>query len=194
MVRKLVLVRHSQPRIERDVPAATWRLSKLGRRRAESIAVGLRDYRANLIWCSGEPKAVETAEIIGHALDVPIRVKDGLKEHQRHNVPFFATTHEFERAVEDFFSQPSRLVLGTETASQACERFTGAIEAVLEADTGDAIVVTHGTVMTLYVARVADVEPMSFWRELKTPCFVEVELPNMRVGPVVASDEGAHSR
>lgn len=188
-MRKLVLVRHSQPRIEPNVPAADWKLSELGRRRAESMAARLRDYGANRIWCSREPKAVETAEIVGSALGVPMRVKAGLEEHHRRNVPFVASTQEFEQAVEEFISQPSRLVLGTETARQACDRFTGAIEAVLEADSADAIVITHGTVMTLYLARMADIQPMSFWRELQTPCLVEVELPDRRVGPIVVAGE-----
>ena len=157
------------------------------------MAARLRGYRANLIWCSREPKAVETAEIVGSALGVPIRVEAGLEEHHRRNVPFFPTTQEFEQAVEAFFSQPSRLVLGTETASQACDRFTAAIEAVLEMDSRDAIVITHGTVMSLYLARVADAEPMSFWRELQTPCFVEVEIPQMRVGPIVACGQASRS-
>ena len=188
-MRKLVLVRHSQPQIERDEPAAEWRLSELGRRRAESMAAHLGGYRANVIWSSREPKAVETAEIVGSALGVPIHIEAGLEEHHRRNTPFFPTTREFEQAVEEFFAQPSRLVFGTETASQACDRFTAAIDAVLEADPGDAIVVTHGTVMTLYLAQVADLQPMSVWRELRTPCLVEVEMPNMHIGPIVAAGE-----
>ena len=132
---------------------------------------------------------METAEIAGSALGVPIRVKAGLEEHHRGNVPFFPTLQEFEQAIEAFFSRPSRLVLGTETASQARDRFTAAIDAVLESDSADAIVVTHGTVMTLYLARVAGIPPMDFWRELRTPCLVEVELPGMRVGQIVAADE-----
>ena len=188
-MRKLVLVRHSQPQIERDEPAAEWRLSELGRRRAGSMAARLGGYRANVIWSSREPKAVETAEIVGSALGVPIHIEAGLEEHRRRNAPFFPTTREFEQAVEEFFAQPSRLVFGTETASQACDRFTAAIDAVLEADPGDAIVVTHGTVMTLYLAQVADLQPMSVWRELRTPCLVEVEMPNMHIGPIVAAGE-----
>ena len=192
-MRKLALVRHSQPQIKRDVPAAKWRLGALGRRRAESMAASLCDYRANVIWCSREPKAVETAEIIGNTLGVPLRVREGLEEHQRCNVPFFPTTQEFEQAVQAFFAKPCRLVLGTETARQAADRFAAAIEEVLDVDPADAIVVTHGTVMALYAARVADVQPMSFWRALKTPCVVEVELPKMRVGPIVVSGERERS-
>lgn len=192
-MRKLVLVRHSQPEIKPDIPAAKWKLSELGRRRAESLAGGLRHYRANAIWCSPEPKAKETAQIIGRALEVPLRVADGLEEHHRPNVPFFQSTQEFEQAVEEFFSKPTRLVLGSETATQARDRVTTAIDAVLEGGTEDAIVVTHGTVMALYLARIANVEPMRFWRELETPCFVEVETPRMRVGPIVAWGEASRS-
>lgn len=191
-MRKLVLVRHSQPRIEPDVPAAEWRLSELGRRRAESMAARLRDYGANRIWCSREPKAVETAEIVGSTLGLPTRIRDGLEEHHRQSVPFFATTQELEQAIEEFFSQPSRLVLGTETVSQARDRFSAAIAAVLEAESGDAIVITHGTVMTLYLAPMADIRPMRFWRELQTPCLVEVELSDMRVGPIVVAGGVLH--
>ena len=104
-------------------------------------------------------------------------------------MPFFPTIQEFEQALEAFFSQPSRLVLGSETVSQAHDRFSAAIAAVLEADSGDSIVISHGTVMTLYLAQVADFPPMSFWRELRTPCLVEVEVPAMRVGPIIAAPE-----
>lgn len=192
-MRKLVLVRHSKPEIEPGVPAAKWRLSERGRRSAESLAAGLCHYRANAIWSSREPKAQETAQIIGRALGLPLRVTDGLEEHHRRNVPCFQSTQEFERAVEHFFSQPDRLILGSETAIQARDRVTTAIESVLEGDNQDAIVVTHGRVMALFLARVANVEPMSFWRKLETPCFVEVEIPRMRVGPIVACGQASRS-
>ena len=192
-MRTLVLVRHSRPEIEPGIPAAKWRLSERGRRSTESLAAELNHYRANVIWCSRELKAAETARIIGRALGLPLRVTDGLEEHHRPNVPFFPTTQEFEQAIEEFFAQPSRLVLGSETAIQAGDRVTTAIESVLEGDNQDAIVVTHGTVMALYLARIADVEPMSLWRELRTPCFVEVEIPRMRVGPIVACGQASRS-
>ena len=43
--------------------------------------------------------------------------------------------------------------------------------------------------MTLYLAQVADISPMDFWRELRTPCLVEVEIATMRVGPIVVPGE-----
>ena len=123
-MRRLVLVRHSKPEIERDEPASSWKLGEVGRHRSELLAARLRGFSPEVIWSSKEPKSVETAEIVARAFGVQARTAAGLEEHDRSNVPFFETRDEFERAVEHFFREPDRLVLGTETAEQALARFT----------------------------------------------------------------------
>ena len=75
--------------------------------------------------------------------------------------------------------------MGTETAEQALTRFTAAIDRVIEAGQADNIVVTHGTVMTLYAASVAGVEPKRLWRRLGLPSFVVLGLPDLDVRSVV---------
>ena len=165
-MRRLVLVRHSQPEIEPNRPASAWKLSEVGRRRAELLAARLRDFSPAAVWASKEPKAVETAEIVAATFGVPVRTADGLEEHHRDGVPYFPTEEEFEAAVEQLFDKPDELVLGTETADQALRRFTAAIDRIVVAGHADNIVVTHGTVMTLYAASVAGVEPAGLWRRL----------------------------
>ncbi len=96
-------------------------------------------------------------------------------------MPFYPTTDDFEAAVERFFCNPGRLVLGSETAEQARDRMSAAIDDIVESDQHDSIVVTHGTVMTLYVAAVADVEPMRFWRRLGLPSYVVLGLPGNHI-------------
>ena len=184
-MRRLVLVRHSKPEIEPDKPASSWRLGEVGRRRSELLAARLRGFSPQVIWSSTEPKAVETAEIVADAFGVPACSALGLEEHHRRNVPFFATTDEFEKAVEHFFREPARLVLGTETAEQALGRFTSAIDQIISAGHEDSVVVTHGTVMTLYAARAAGVHHMCFWRRLGMPSFVVLTLPDMDIRSVV---------
>ncbi len=56
---------------------------------------------------------------------------------------------------------------------------------MIEAGQADNIVVTHGTVMTLYAAGVAGVEPKRLWRRLGTPSFVVLGLPDPHVSCVV---------
>ena len=180
-MRRLVLVRHSKPEIDPDRPSSDWRLDEAGRHRSELLADRLRGFNADVVWSSREPKAVETAEIVAGALGVPVRTVDGLEEHHRRGVPYFPTTDEFESAVEQFFLNPDRLVLGSETAQQALSRFTAAIDGVIDAGQADSVVVTHGTVMTLYVASVAGVRPMDLWRRLGLPSFVVLSLPDLHL-------------
>ena len=169
----LILVRHSEPKIEPDRPASTWRLSGRGRTRAGELAEELRGFSPASIWSSKEPKAIETSEILADALNVPVQIVDGLEEHHRSNVPYFPTKDEFQQAIQQFFRYPQQPVLGDETAHQALRRFTIAINKIIATDTAETpIVVTHGTVMTLYMASVSGVEPMRFWRNLETPSFV----------------------
>ena len=182
---RLVLVRHSKPEIEPDKPASAWKLDEVGRRRSELLAARLRDFSPTAIWSSMEPKAVETAEIVAGAFGVPVRTAEGLEEHHRDGVPYFPTQDEFEAAVEQLYEKPDQLVLGTETAEQALGRFSATIDKVIEAGQTDNVVVTHGTVMTLYAAGVARVEPTGLWRRLGTPSFVVLGLPDMRVRSVV---------
>ena len=175
----LILVRHSEPEIEPDKPASAWRLSERGRTRAKQLAEELRGLTPASVWSSKEPKAMETAQILADSLKIPVQTADGLEEHHRRNVPYFPTQDEFEQAVEQFFRNPQKLMLGEETAQQALQRFTAAINSIIAADPAEtAIVVTHGTVMTLYIANVSGVEPMRFWRNLETPSFVALTPPD----------------
>lgn len=182
---RLALVRHSQPEMEPDRPASASRLNDVGRRRAEVLASRLRDFNPAPVWSSVEPKAVETAEIVASAFGVPVRTADGLEEHHRDGVPFFPTPAEFEAAVGRLFEKPDELVLGSETAGQSLRRFTSAIDRVIEAGHPDSIVVTHGTVMSLYAASVAGVDPTTLWRSLGLPSFVVLSLPDLRAISVV---------
>ena len=138
-----------------------------------------------MIWSSREPKAIETAEIVADELGVPAKIADGLEEHHRDNVPFLSPKEKFEEAVERLFRCPDRLVLGRETANHARDRFTAAIDEVIDAGQSDSIVVTHGTVMTLFVASFPGVERMAFWRRLGLPSYVVLTLSDMRIKSIV---------
>lgn len=184
-MRRLVLVKHSMPEIEPDKPASAWKLGEGGRRRARLLAARLMEFSPAGIWSSREPKAIETAEIVADEFGVPVKIADRLEEHHRDSVPFLPSKDEFEGAVERFFHCPDQLVLGTESAEQARVRFVAAIKKAIEAGQADSIVVTHGTVMTLYMASVAGVQMMDFWRRLGLPSYVVLTLPDMRIKSIV---------
>jgi broad specificity phosphatase PhoE len=171
----LILIRHGRPQIDPFMPAREWALSEEGRRLCRPLADKLALYEPDVIVSSTEPKAVETARIVAEHLSRPFEVVEGLHEHDRSNVPFYAP-QVFEQRVASFFQQSTELVFGRETAAQARERFSHAMKGVLEkyAD-GNVAVVAHGTVITLFVAAHVEIEPFAFWKGLGIPSLVVME-------------------
>lgn len=164
-MRKLVLVKHSLPDIDPVAPSREWRLSDTGRALCETLADALAEHHLTAVVTSSEPKAIETGRIVADKLGVESEVSEGLQEHDRSNVGFLGA-QEFEDRIEEFFAtDPGRPVFGKETAEQANRRFANVIDTIVEAHAdGNLAVVTHGTVMALFLHRVAGVEPLPEWK------------------------------
>ena len=89
---------------------------------------------------------------------------------------------EFISHIELFFRKPDELVLGKETAAEAEGRIESAVHDVLEKHpSGNVAVVTHGTVLALFVAAHIERNPFELWRELSLPSFVVFSLPDYRL-------------
>jgi broad specificity phosphatase PhoE len=169
--RELVLVRHSLPEIEPGRPAPTWRLNEVGRERCSPLAEALRPYEPAVVVTSEEPKAVETGHLVAEGLGVPWESFPGLHEHERRDVPF-TTPEAFRGAVARLFESPDELVFGGETANEAHARYAAAVRAVMARHAeGNVALVSHGTVMTLYISRATGIAAYAFWRRLALPAF-----------------------
>jgi broad specificity phosphatase PhoE len=176
--RHLILVKHAEPEINPERAASAWTLSDAGRASCRPLADALAPYDPAVIIASTEPKARETADLLGMQLKTPVEVVNSLHEHDRTGVPFLAAVADWDMAMAQFFAKPDHLVLGRETAFAAQLRFTTAIGHVLESYTvGNIAVIAHGTVISLFVALHVDIEPMSLWRRLGLPSFVVLRLP-----------------
>ena len=176
MTKYLILVKHSVPEIQADRPANTWRLSEVGRSRARQLAEHLKSFAPEAIVSSGEPKAEETAEILASHLNLELEVLPDLHEHDRSKVPYLS--HEaFQSSIRDFFHKPDELVFGNETANQAYTRFYTAIHSALVSHRDKTVVVvTHGTVISLFVSRLTGTSALEFWNELGLASFVALDL------------------
>ena len=187
-MRRLVLIRHANPTLRSDTPPAEWGLSEDGVRRARVLAGRILPGSAGTVYTSTERKAVETAQLLGTAWQLPVTPVRGLHEHERAGEPL-VTASEFQRRVRELFARPRDLVYGTETGEGARRRFDGAVATVLAADSDDVIIVSHGTVMTLFVAGAAGVEPFAFWQSLDMPCAVTFTLPALSIAGLTSIDE-----
>lgn len=145
----------------------------------------IRPYIPDRVVTSEEPKAIETGEIVAAGLHIPCVTAPNLHEHVRTGVPFRGSEW-FGAQVQDFFARPDELVFGSETATQAHHRFSSAMNDLLGQYPEESLaVVTHGTVLTLYVSGIVGGAPFGFWKHLGLPAFVVFALPEMQLVSVV---------
>jgi broad specificity phosphatase PhoE len=183
-MRRLILVKHSAPGRNPLTPAREWRLSATGRNLCRLLAHRLAPYRPQRIFTSREPKALETARLLGQYLGKPVAATEGLEEQERSKVGWLEPAA-LEQKVAALFDAPSRRVFGSETADQAHRRFASALNAILEANKGTVLVVSHGTVISRFVSRATGLDAFSLWRRLGLPSFVVLSLPELRLKEVV---------
>ncbi|HEY8145570.1 MAG TPA: histidine phosphatase family protein [Kofleriaceae bacterium] len=169
----LLLVRHSEPAIDRAAPASSWPLSAVGRARCAPLAEALRPHAPGHIAASPEPKAAETARIVAAALGVEFSTAAGLEEHHRETVPFLA---DFSSRIAALFAHPDEQLLGEESGAEARARFSRALDDLVAAWRwpGPPCVVAHGTVLSLYLGERLGLEPMSLWDRLRCPSLLVV--------------------
>lgn len=168
----LLLVRHAAVVAEINKPAHTWTLSAEGRAKCQALAPKLRRYQPTVFVASHEPKAQETAQLLATALGCASETAPDLHEHDRNGVGWLSPAA-FEASLTAFFTRPTELVFGNETAAQAQDRFVNAVYATLARHPGQNIaIVAHGTVIALFMARLFQLDPMPFWRTLSLPCFI----------------------
>lgn len=166
----LILVRHSNSEADPGVPQAEWSLSAAGRTRARALADRLRPLSPDSIHSSPERKARETADILAAALQLRVTVVPDLREHDRTGVPFFHTPGVFEEHIRRLFESPQKRVFGNESAAASLARFRRAIAEVSGSGARRPLVVTHGTVMSLYLAAELGVDAALIWKQLAMPC------------------------
>lgn len=186
---RLILVRHSLPAIDPAIPAPDWRLSDEGRHRAEVLAQRLTGHDPGRTVSSPEPKALETARII-HAHSAhrseQVTIVPDLREQERRRAPYL-TPQAFQEAVIASLRRPDEVCFGEESAAAARQRFAAAIADQLAATPPEQTltVVTHGTVLALYVAAVTGIDAVNLWRRLGLPSYVTLTRPDLTLLDVI---------
>jgi broad specificity phosphatase PhoE len=177
---KLILIKHAAPDIKPDVPSRRWVLSAEGRARCGWLARELRTQGVRKLYCSLEPKALETAALVAVALGFEVHPRENLHENDRTGQGL-VSADEIKARIRRFFAEPKSLVMGAETALQAAARFAGAIRAVLAEEPEQTVaVVTHGTVLTTFVAAHNPIDPFDFWESLSLPGYVVLDAESLK--------------
>lgn len=168
-MKQLIFIRHAAPAIVESESQRLWSLSAKGRQQAAQAARLLQDAQLvpDKIITSHELKALETGQIIGSTLHIPVESADDLHEHDRTGEPFYPGDV-FTQKMTQFFAHPDQLVFGRESADSAFARFNDAVQRCLDENPDDLLaIVAHGTVLSLYIGRKMGIDPFTFWKSLK---------------------------
>ncbi|MGE5674624.1 MAG: histidine phosphatase family protein [Mycobacterium leprae] len=179
---RLYLIRHARPAIDPARHHSEWQLDSAGQADLDRMAALPCFGSAYLVVSSSEPKAVKTAvAIIAAHPHLPLACTDDLKE--LHKGSFVGADH--DAVMAQLFRFPGQAVApGWETAAEALTRVDAAIRQLIGAAVGrDLIVVSHGTVLSLWLAQLrgqAQVDPAE-WAAIGFPDFCVVDTGTMAV-------------
>ena len=184
----LLLIKHSLPEIRPELPSIEWTLSAEGRRRCFWLADRLRPYGISVLYSSPEPKALATAALVSAELSVPCRRHPDLRENDRTGFPFLPNKEWMQR-FHEFFDYPERICIGAESAVSAGHRFDRAVKEVLrEAHEQTTAIVSHGTVITLFLTRYNSLDAFELWQSLSLPSFICASAPAFECREIVGYD------
>lgn len=158
----IVLVRHAMPNVERGVASRLWGLSEASREDCVLLAHALPS-PVTAIWSSDEPKARETAEVIGLRLGLPVQLDHAFAEVDRPEV--------WDRDYREVAAAYLRGVIepGWETRDAVIRRFEDGVARASNGATNDVMIVNHGLAMTLWLSTKTRFEVEPWWRALMLP-------------------------
>jgi broad specificity phosphatase PhoE len=189
-VRRLVLVRHAQVRLDPELPPEQWDLTDEGRAAAERLArLDVFDGIAAVV-TSPEPKARATAEPIAATAGVGLRVDPDLREAER-GAARVDDRAAFVARVDGWLG--GSRVPGWEERDLAAARIVGCVERLLVASSGDLALVSHGTILSLYLSWLRGEERVDLdeWEAISLPAVTVVD-PSART--IVVPWRGAEGR
>lgn len=160
MPASVLLIRHAEPAVDASVHPTEWALTPVGLTAARALGQKLAgELGRRIVAASWERKSIETAAAMVGNVD-GVLLDGRLGEVRR---PWTATGH--REAVLAYLGGAE--LPGWETRAEALTRFRDGIEAL---PSGEVALVTHGTVMTLFVASVVDgLDAPAFWSQLTMP-------------------------
>ncbi len=166
---RLVLIRHAAVEIAPEVPANRWFLSAAGQRAASALGESEALRSVTTFATSPEPKATATASAIANGR--PIVEIAALAELDRPAAGWLSSQAAYMALVTEILHQPRRSIRGSEPAAQAQNRIVQAVDELQARLAGkDLAVVSHGIVLSLYMAHIRRLpSDLAIWEKIGLP-------------------------
>ena len=163
-------------------------LSEEGRRRCEPLAALISAYEPSRIFTSTMPRAAETGQLIAARLGISSTEIAGLEEHKRDHE---ASPTEFRKRIMAFFSEPGARVFGYESAIEAGARLGLVLDRLVSYYPGQTVAaVSHGTVISAFLAGITKSDGFKIWSRLRQPAFAALSVPDFELLHLVEEVSG----
>ncbi len=183
---RLLLVRHAEPEIDVEIPASEWKLTSRGIVSTTNLAPVLAGFEPSLVVTSPERKAIETARVLADALQLPVHASAHFAEQGAGAHEFIEDYGEFQDMVRRYFEQPDEVVMRREAAVDAAKRFAQGVRELAGRD-GTVVLVTHGRILSSWLADWCGVNALDVWTALRMPDAMDVDLERRTFRPLVFS-------
>jgi 2,3-bisphosphoglycerate-dependent phosphoglycerate mutase len=178
---RVILVRHAEPQVEIEIPAAAWSLTTRGEQATRRLVPRLASLRPGVVVTSPERKALQTAGLLAEGLELSLQQDERFSEQGAEVGEFFPDYSDFRARVEEHFARPDEVVFRGESSHAAADRFASGVASLREsATTGVPIIVSHGRIMASWLASVTGEPALGIWTSLRMPDLIEVDLDTLR--------------
>jgi len=196
---ELILVRHGLPeRVETDDGSpADPALSEMGRAQARAAADWLAEEGLHAVYASPLRRAHQTAEPIARAQDLPVMIRDGISEFDRHSDSYIpmeelkASDYERWKALVQ-----GNYMMSTDDPRQFQQLVVATVEQIVDAHRGQRVaVVCHGGVINAYCSHVLGRRPGDiFFCDVGYTSISRVAAASTGQRSLVSLNERAHLR
>lgn len=174
---RVMLVRHAEPEIDVSLPAEQWVLTSRGRESAARLVSTLAEFAPTVIIASPELKAVETAQVLADGLGLDLELDTRFSEHGVGPMEFIEDYNEFRGLVRRHFGFPDEVVMRKESSRAAGDRFAAGVqERLAAAPESVPVIVSHGRIVSSWLASLAGASAWEIWTELRMPDLIDVDL------------------
>ena len=158
----VILVRHALPEVHQGTSSKLWGLGESAREDCVLLAHALPPGIPRII-SSDERKAKETADVLGLRLGVQVEIDPRFQEVDRPQV----WDRDYREVAAGYLSGVHEP--GWERQESVAARFAAGIEQAVATFGEDILVVNHGMALSLWVASVASIDLVPWWRALTFP-------------------------
>jgi broad specificity phosphatase PhoE len=150
-MKKLVLIRHSKTIFEKEIPAVQWILSDAGQEVAAELAEDPVIAGLEMIYCSDQTKALETAVILARPYRHQIKVLHDLTELTSITKKYFDP---YVETVHALYSGEIENINGGESLAEGYARFSSAVDQIASecSDIDTVAVVAHANILSIYAS------------------------------------------